>query len=357
MKALVYEKPGRANASIREIERPVCGDNQVLVKVMSCGICKPAESSHDRTGSVLGRYPAVPGHEFSGIAVEVGKNVTNIKVGDRVTADNGIPCGTCWFCQKGMPTMCENFRSQGHNLQGGFAEYIVCDAAKTYRFSEKLTFDEACTCELIGCALVCVDSAKLRYGDSVVIIGCGSSGAVLAQLFRHSNAGRVVVLDTVASKLARIEKYGVETVLVDSNDMKKHERTLLDMFPHGIDVIVDAAGDDQEMFDSCIKLLAPNGRYVLYSFFYHEPKHICVEPGLMIRKGLALVGSPLHMYRFRDCLDVLEQGKVDAKSLVTAVYPIEQYFEALDRAMNDNDAWKIVIHVGEMSGAGDYGEN
>lgn len=348
MKALVYEKPGRANASIRDIPRPVCGDNQVLIKVMSCGICKPAESSHDRTGSVLGRYPAVPGHEFAGIAVEVGKNVTNISVGDRVTADNGIPCGTCWFCQKGMPTMCENFHSQGHNLQGGFAEYIASDAAKTYRFSDELSFDEACTCELIGCALVCVDSAQLRYGDNVAIIGCGSSGAILAQLFRHSSAGRVAVLDTMPSKLARVAAYGVETVQVDPEDFSKHERALLTMFPHGIDVIIDAAGDDQQMFESCVKLLAPKGRYVLYSFFYHEPKYIRVEPGLMIRKGLTLVGSPLHMYRFRDCLDVLEQGKVDAKSLITATYPLDRYFEALDRSMNDSDAWKIVIHPHEM---------
>ena len=64
----------------------------------------------------------------------------------------------------------------------------------------------------------------------------------------------------------------------------------------------------------------------------------------MIRKGLQIVGSPLQMFRFRDCLDALEQGKVGAKALVTATYPLERYFEALDRAMNDNDAWKIVIH-------------
>lgn len=347
MKALVYEKPGRAHGAIREIPRPVCGDNQVLIKVMACGICKPAESSHDRSGSLLGKYPAVPGHEFAGIAEEVGKNVTNISVGDRVTADNGIPCGTCWFCQKGMPTMCENFRSQGHNLQGGFAEYIACDAAKVYRFSDKLTFDEACMSELIGCALNCVDSAQLRYGDNIVIVGCGSSGAILAQLFRHSCAGRVVVLDTMPAKLARAKAFGVETVLVDPEDYSKHELALSAMFPHGIDVIIDAAGDDQKMFESCVQMLAPKGRYVLYSFFYQEPKYVRVEPGLLIRKGLQIVGSPLQMFRFRDCLDVLEQKKVDAKALVTETYPLDRYFEALDRAMADPNTWKIVIHPQE----------
>ena len=114
------------------------------------------------------------------------------------------------------------------------------------------------------------------------------------------------------------------------------------MFPHGIDVIVDAAGDDQQMFESCVRLLAPKGRYVLYSFFYQEPKFIRVEPGLMIRKGLQIVGSTLSMFRFRDCLNA-----VDAKPLVMATYPLERYFEALDRAMNDPDVWKVVIHPQE----------
>lgn len=347
MKALVYEKPGRANGHITDIERPICGDDQVLIQVMACGICKPAELSHDRAGSLLGRYPATPGHEFSGIAAEVGKNVTHIHVGDRVTADNGIPCGTCWNCQNGLPTMCENFRSQGHNLQGAFAEYILCDASKVYRFSDRISFDEASLCELIGCCLVCVDSAEIHYGDNVVIIGCGSSGNILAQLFRHSSAGRVVSLDTMPSKLERVRPYGVETVLVDPDNLDQLEATLREMFPHGIDVIVDAAGDDGPMFERCMQLLAPNGRYVLYSFFYNEPKSVRVEPGLMIRKGLKIVGSPLQMFRFRDCIDVLEQKKVDCASLISGTYPLNRYFEALDRVIQDNDTMKIIIHPNE----------
>ena len=344
MKALVYEKPGRANGHITDIPRPVCGDDQVLIRVMACGICKPAESSHDRAGSLLGRYPATPGHEFSGIAAEVGKNVTHVRVGDRVTADNGIPCGTCYHCQNGLPTMCENFRSQGHNLQGAFAEYILCDAAKVYTFSDAVSFDAASLCELIGCCLVCVDSCQLQYGDNVVIIGAGSSGNILAQLLRHSSAGRVVSLDLLQSKLDRVARYGVETVLVDPGDPGRHEAKLREMFPHGIDVIIDAAGDDGEMFERSMQLLAPNGRYVLYSFFYREPKRVSIDPGLMIRKALKVVGSPLQMYRFRDCLNALEQKKVDPSSLISAVYPLDRYFEALDRVMQDNETMKVVIH-------------
>ena len=347
MKAVVYEKPGRANGSIKEIPRPVCGDDSVLMKVMACGICKPAETSHDRCGSLLGVYPATPGHEFAGIAVEVGKNVHHVKVGDRITADNGVQCRTCFYCQKGMPVFCEDFRSQGHNLQGGFAQYVLCSADKTYVFSDKVSFDSASLCELIGCALNCVDRAALKYGDNVAVIGCGSSGNLIAQLFRNSFTGRVVALDFVRSKLDRVAKLGVETVLVDRDDYSKHERVLKKMFPHGVDVIVDAAGDDSPVFERSIELLAPQGRYVLYSFFYNEPKEIKVNPSLLIKKDLKIVGSPLQMFRFRDCIDVLEQKKIDTDALISCAYPLDKYFEALDQVMNNNELLKVIIHPGD----------
>ncbi len=344
MKAVVYDKPGRANGSVKEIPRPVCGDNDVLIKVMACGICKPAESSHDRTGSLLGVYPAVPGHEFAGIAVEVGKNVKHVKVGDRVTADNGVQCGTCYYCQIGLPTMCENFKSQGHNLQGGFAQYVLCKAEKVYTFSEKISFDSACLCELTNCALSCVDNCELKYGDNVAIIGCGSSGSLIAQLIKNSCADRVVALDILPSKLERVSKLGIETILVDPDNYDKHENALKEMFPYGIDVIVDAAGDDGPMVERMMRLLAPKGRFVMYSFFYREPKTVKIEPGLLIRKGLKITSAPLQMYRFRDCINILEQGKVDPGSVISCVYPLEKYFEALDRVMNDPEVMKVIIH-------------
>jgi len=347
MKAVVYEKPGRANGRVREIPVPVCGDDQVLMKVMSCGICKPAESSHDRKGSLMGRYPATPGHEFSGVAETVGKNVTHIQPGDRITADNGIPCGSCRYCQKGQFTSCEHFLSQGHNLPGGFSQFLLCRGDKVYRIPDSVSFDSASLCELIGCALNCVDRAELRYGDNVAVIGCGSSGSIIAQLLRHSCAGRVVALDREPSKLERIAKAGVETVLVDPNDLTRHESVLREHFPDGLDVIIDAAGDDGPMFESSIRLLAPRGRYVLYSFFYFEPKTVRLDPGLLIRKDLKITGSPFQMFRFQDCLDALENGKVDSSLVISRAYPLDNYFEALDAVMNDNTVMKVIIHPNE----------
>lgn len=345
MKALVYEKPGRANGAIREIEKPVCGPEEVLIKVMACAICKPAESSHDReSGSLLGVYPATPGHEFSGVVEEAGERVTNVRVGDRVVADNAYSCGTCHFCQMGQPEMCTDYRCQGHNMQGGFAQYMKAHASKVHAFSEAVSYDSACVAELINCATSAVENAELRYGDSVVIIGCGSSGHLIAQLVKHSNAGRVVALDTVPSKLDRISGYGVETLLVDPEDYGRHETALKEWFPHGIDVVIDAAGDDGEMLERMLPLLAPYGRLVLYSFFYFEPKEFHVPPGLMIKKGLKITSAPLRQHNFGKVVALLEEGTVDTRNLITHTFALEDYFQALDVALQDREAMKVIIH-------------
>ena len=87
MKALLYKSGGRDNAEISQVPVPVCKDTQVLIRVMACGICKPADSSHDNATSMLGEYPVIPGHEFAGIVEAVGKKVTRFKPGDRVAVD------------------------------------------------------------------------------------------------------------------------------------------------------------------------------------------------------------------------------------------------------------------------------
>ena len=95
MKALVHEARGRENASIRMVPYPVCGDNEVIIKIMAASICKWADIGYDTLGghSGLSQFPVITGHEFAGRIAEIGKNVKDLKVGDRVTAENAIPCG------------------------------------------------------------------------------------------------------------------------------------------------------------------------------------------------------------------------------------------------------------------------
>ena len=342
VKALVYEKPGRANGRIKEIPVPECGEDQVLIKVISCGICKPAEKTHDANGSVLGRYPAVPGHEMAGIVEKTGKRVTYCQSGDRVAVDNGVPCGKCYYCKRGQTAFCEDFGSMGHNLQGGMAEYIAVDEKNVYKIPNGVSFDQAAMCELIGCCLRAVERSRVRYSDSVLILGAGASGMILAQLFKNSGAGSVSVTDRVESKLDIMKNKGIRAYRLEKDDYEALIEKLKKDEPKGFDIIVDACGS-LDAGAASLACLKRGGTYVGYSFPDGEEKgFVCSVPDF-IKNEWTYVGSTFNS-EFEKCLEILSQGKVDCSCLITGHYPLEEYFEALDENLNDEDSIKIMIH-------------
>ncbi|MFV0363463.1 MAG: alcohol dehydrogenase catalytic domain-containing protein [Suipraeoptans sp.] len=343
MKALVYEKPGRKNGFIKEIDYPSCGDDEIIIKVMACGICKPAERSHDEKGSLLGVYPAVPGHEFAGVVEEIGKDVKNFKVGDRVTADNAVSCGTCYYCQAGKPAFCLNYKSIGHSVYGGMAEYVLVKESMTFSIPDNLTMNEACLTELVGCCFHCVERADIKYGDNVLVLGCGSSGMLLAQLFKNSQAGKVVVADVNPMKLKHIEAKGVITCQVDREDYAKHESRLKDDFPLGFDCIIDTTGDFG-LVNRCISILKKGGTFVEYSFASTDKKSVEINIAPFIANECSFIGTTFQSFSFKRCLEVMSEGKVDASFIISKEYALDEYFDALDENLNNTDTIKMIIH-------------
>jgi D-arabinitol dehydrogenase (NADP+) len=343
MKALVYEKPGRPNGAIREIPVPECGDTQVLIRVESCGICKPAEKSHDQNGSVLGKYPAIPGHEFAGIIEIVGKGVKSFAAGDRVTADNGVPCGKCDFCKAGEFAFCSSFKSMGHSLPGGLAQYVAVEEAKTYHIPDKVPMNGACLTELVGCCIQCVDRSAVRFGDSVLILGAGASGSILSQLFLRSGAAFVITIDCIKSKLDRLSGLGIAGFQVDKDDYSKHEKCIKEKFPLGLNIIVDTTGD-VSLIESSFRLLKPGGKFVNYSFPTGTEKYVHLSLAEFIIKELTYIGTTFASHGFQKCLYALEQGYVLPELVITHEFPLDRYFEALDLNLSDKESIKVIIH-------------
>ena len=245
MKALVYDKAGRKNSSIRDIPYPKCGPDDVIVKVMSASICKGAEHDHDLegVGTGLAVYPVVPGHEFSGYIEEVGENVTKFKVGDRVCADNTEYCGDCYYCRREESNYCPTFGSLGHSINGGFEQYAKVKKEKVFHIPDTLSFNAAALAEPVACCLHAVDRCQVRYGDSVVVLGAGPMGLILAQLLTHSNASDVILIASTQSKLDKAKEMGVKTtILMDRNDYSVHAEKVKAIHPLGVDIIVDATG-------------------------------------------------------------------------------------------------------------------
>lgn len=221
MRAVVYTKPKKF--TIEDVDLPICGKEQVLIKVRTCGICKT--DVHIHNGKFISSFPLIPGHEFSGIVEETGSSVIDFKKGDQVVVDPTISCGDCYYCRKGQPLYCENFSALGVNRPGGFAEYVVADQNKVFPFEENLTFDEAAFAEPTACAVHGMDIIDVQLGDDVLMFGSGPTGIILAQLLKYNGAANIVVAAPTRFKLDLIEKLGIgKTIQVDRANYSVHQK-------------------------------------------------------------------------------------------------------------------------------------
>lgn len=339
MKAIVYEQAGKG--ALCEVPYPECGDNDVIIKVEFCGICKGAELGHSRNGTAFSRYPTIPGHEFAGYVDRVGKNVRDFRVGDRVTADNAVPCGECYYCRRNIPGLCKNFGYLGHNIPGGFAEYVRVDYTKVIRLPDNMSFEQAAIVETVACCIACVDKLKPEFGENIAVFGAGPSGLILTQLIHHSSALSVTCIASTQHKLDLLNQKGISTILMDRNDHKKYFDAILQKFPEGLDAFVDATANPELVAEN-FALLKNGGRAVQYGVFRNNV-HMDFNAQLFFRKQLSYTASGAQTHCFERAIDYVSSGKVDVDCMITDVYPLERYFEALDRVATDRNTLKILI--------------
>ena len=165
---------------------------------------------------------------------------------------------------------------------------------------------------------------------------------LLAMLAKSSEAGTVTVIDSNQGKLDKIAAKGVNTVLVDREDYANHEKILMEQYPHGFDVIIDAAGDPA-LSERTFELLKPQGKFANYSFSNTEKKDITLNISLIARKELNYIGTTFQHHDFEKVLRAMSTGKVEPELIISRTYPLEDYFEALDENNRNEDLIKIII--------------
>lgn len=343
MRALVYDRP--SVCSVRDVPMPVCGEDEVVIKVMAASICKGADRRHHTTGHKLGRYPITTGHEFAGYIYQVGSAVTGWNVGGRVTADNAVPCGKCYFCQQEMYAHCLNFQSVGHSIPGGFAQYLKVKDKTVFRIPDHLSFNEACMTEPVACCIHAMDRLDVKYGEDVLVFGAGPNGIILAQLLKHSNANHVICLAPTQSKLDVLNAYGVDTILMDRSDPAVHTKAVFDRFPYGVDAIVDATGSASVLPD-CFQLLKKGGRLLQFSST-KDDEDISINPAYFYRNELQYYTSYCQVHQFGRAVDAMDTGKVKTDRLITRLYPLEEFPQAIEDVL-DHNVLKLVIRPNGM---------
>lgn len=209
MKAAVLH--GVEDIRYEESETPKAGKGEVLIHVKATGICG---SDIPRVNSTAAHYyPIILGHEFSGIVTEIGENVTNVKVGDRVTVAPLIPCMECDDCQKGNFSLCKHYKFIGSSLFGSFADYVKAPAMNVVKFDESVGFIQSAFFEPATVALHGIKCAGYHGGENVAILGGGTVGLFTMQWAKILGARKVVVFDINNGRLDLAKRLGADVCI------------------------------------------------------------------------------------------------------------------------------------------------
>ncbi|KAI0342265.1 GroES-like protein [Trametopsis cervina] len=337
MRALLYSEP--LKFEVTTVPIPECGDDDVLLKVTCCGVC--GTDGHIHEGEFISKFPLIPGHEAIGKVVEVGKNVKDFQLGDRVVADVGISCETCFYCRRGEPVLCENFEARGVTLPGGFAEYIVYPQKKCYKI-HNLTDEESTLLEPAACAIHGLDKLNPPVGIDVLLLGAGPTGLILAQLLKGNGAHRVVIAANKGIKMdiAKQLNAGDEYIELDRQNPEAQWEQLKKDNPYGFDVVVEATGVEKIAQDS-INYVRRGGTLMIYGV-YENKAVVHWPPSKIFGDEIKILGSFSQAYCFPRAVAYLDGGKVNVKGMVTDTFPLEDYQGALDK-MNSRGAVKICI--------------
>ena len=301
--------------------------DEVVIQVKAVGIC--GTDIHIFNGERKDvEYPRVMGHELSGIVVEAGADVLNVKAGDHVILDPVMACGTCRTCERGHENVCGSVKCFGVQMDGGFQDYIVVEAAKLYRIPEEIPFEEAALAEPFSVAATILTRTAAAKEDRLVILGAGTIGLAILQAAKGMGAS-VLISDVEDTKLAIAKKFGADvTVNSKTEDLAGKAE---EFAPGGADVLIDAVGI-APLTEQTVNLAAPTARVAVIGF---DGKPMQLQPVVITKKELTLVGSRMNNGMFPKVVEWLESGCLDTAGMVTKSYPAEEIQQAFTDTLSD----------------------
>jgi threonine dehydrogenase-like Zn-dependent dehydrogenase len=343
MKAVVKATAEAGSLRVVDLPIPEPAAGQVLVRVRSASICYTDVSVLDNkyVGKKPIPLPLVMGHEGAGEIAGLGAGVKGINVGERVALEPISGCGHCAMCRTGFQTMCADWVHIGLTCNGTFAEYVVVDAGKTHRISDKVSFAEAALLEPLALIVRSLEQSRPMVGDTVAIIGPGSLGLMHLLAYRAAGASKIFVagLDKDQERFRIARQLGADGVINISNG-DPVAALLAETGGLGADIVVETANAPKAT-ELAFELAAARGRVVLFGL-YPEANF---SPVKMLRKGLTVYGDVGAVPRqFMTASRWIDSGKVDVKPLITRRFGLDDCSEAFATA-HRGDNIKIIFEM------------
>lgn len=334
--------------SVVDRPMPVCGDDQVLLKVGAAGICGTDQHllRKDADGYTMydghSKYPIITGHEFSGEIVEVGKNVKKLAVGDLVSVESMHWCGQCDACRRGMFNQCKDLEEPGLTYDGGFAEYAAVNAKYCYKLNDIMNFyggDKMTAFELgamvepTGVAYngLFVRAGGLRPGGHAAVFGCGPIGLAAIQLLKTSGAAKLIAFESVPERMELAKACGADAVYNPTSfkDADEQAELLMDLTNGaGISLFAECAGATKFTYPVMAKSLAIGGKTAQIG---HTVGLTPVDVFGWQWNAAIIAGSNGQSGQgiYPDVIALMASGRIDMRKMCTGRYNLEDIDEGM----------------------------
>lgn len=330
---------------IQERPIPAPAANEVLVKVEYVGICGSDLHyfEHGRIGDFIVETPFVLGHEAGGTVVEVGADVKDLKVGDRVAMEPGKTCGECEFCKAGKYNLCKDvifFATPP--VDGVFQEYVAHEAGLCFKLPENVSTMEGALIEPLAVGMHAANQGGAHLGQTAVVTGAGCIGLVSLLALKAMGVSKVIVVDIVEKRLQKALELGAD-VVINGKDEDTVARLMEITDGKGVDLGIETAGS--QITASQIIKAAKKGATVVF-VGYSPSGEMTLPIGMALDKELTFKT----IFRYRNiypmAIEAVASGKINIKDIVTDYFELDDIQNALDSCVNNKaDIVKGVIKV------------
>ncbi len=340
MKALAKVKLGYGNLELLEIGEPQVKDDLVKIKVKYSGVC--GSDIHSYKGEYKVNVPVILGHEFSGIVTEVGRDVTKVKVGDRVTSETTFKtCEECDFCKSKDYNLCPTRKGIGTQVDGSFAEYVLSREESVHILPDNVSALAASLTEPLACCVhAALEKTSVSKGDIVLVIGPGPMGLLLSQVAKSQ--GAYVILSGVSKDRKRLDlalELGVD-LIVDSMTENLDKIVMDRTNGYGADKVFDCSGMALAV-NQGLNLIRKQGDFVQVGIFAEKYDKIDLES--IVQREIRYIGSRSQKpSSWTTSLKLLEEEKVNLEALVTKIVKLEDWEEGLNAVLKGTEVKAVI---------------
>ena len=339
MKQAVMIAPGQIQ--FQDVQMPTPNDNEVIMQTRRIGVC--GSDIHVYHGlHPYTSYPVVQGHEVGGVVAAIGKDVTGVKVGDKITFMPQVTCGECYPCKHGMYHICELLKVMGFQTGGAAQEYFVLPAENVLVLPNTVSLDQAAMIEPVSVAVHAITRGGGAENRRVVVLGAGTIGNLTAQVAKAWGAKAVIITDISPYKLEKARACGLD-LTVNTAETNLGDAIKQHFGSDGADLILECVGAEATISDA-VQYARKGSTIVVVGVFGKKPQ---IDLGLVQDRELTLTGTLMYQkVDYERAIEWVAAGRMALDKMITHRFSFEHYLDAYHAIEESNGNYlKVMIDL------------